>query len=112
MTPPHGDRYGMIFALPSTTLGSKPPPGFELWPHYCVIFILNQADSIFFCMIGKLHRFHCPCRGSLPKRSEQVEGRSIKPFEQVTLEPFERDHACVFGGYKMPHLLHTYGILL
>ena len=22
--------------------------------------------------------------------------------EQVTLEPFERDHACVIGGYRMP----------
>ncbi|KAK8967497.1 Mediator of RNA polymerase II transcription subunit 36a [Platanthera guangdongensis] len=26
----------------------------------------------------------------------------FKPSEQVTLEPFERDHACVVGGYRMP----------
>ncbi|KAG6753546.1 hypothetical protein POTOM_043616 [Populus tomentosa] len=26
----------------------------------------------------------------------------LKPTEQVTLEPFERDHACVVGGYRMP----------
>ncbi|KAF9672045.1 hypothetical protein SADUNF_Sadunf12G0113500 [Salix dunnii] len=26
----------------------------------------------------------------------------LKPSEQVTLEPFERDHACVVGGYRMP----------
>ncbi|KAL3726758.1 hypothetical protein ACJRO7_031626 [Eucalyptus globulus] len=27
---------------------------------------------------------------------------SREPFEQVTLEPFERDHACVVGGCRMP----------
>ncbi|KAK7267843.1 hypothetical protein RIF29_20522 [Crotalaria pallida] len=26
----------------------------------------------------------------------------FKPKEQVTLEPYERDHACVVGGYRMP----------
>jgi len=26
----------------------------------------------------------------------------FKPFEQVTLEPYERDHACVVGGYRVP----------
>lgn len=26
----------------------------------------------------------------------------FKPTEQVTLEPFERDHACVVGGYRVP----------
>ncbi|KAJ6417637.1 hypothetical protein OIU84_001093 [Salix udensis] len=26
----------------------------------------------------------------------------LKPSEQVTLEPFERDHPCVVGGYRMP----------
>lgn len=26
----------------------------------------------------------------------------LKPSEQVTLEPFERDHPRVVGGYRMP----------
>ncbi|KAB2616064.1 mediator of RNA polymerase II transcription subunit 36a-like [Pyrus ussuriensis x Pyrus communis] len=26
----------------------------------------------------------------------------LKPKQRVTLEPFERDHACVVGGYRMP----------
>ena len=26
----------------------------------------------------------------------------FKPYEQVTLEPYERDHACVIGGYRVP----------
>ncbi|XP_056174391.1 rRNA 2'-O-methyltransferase fibrillarin 2-like [Syzygium oleosum] len=33
---------------------------------------------------------------------KKLQAEQFKPFEQVTLEPFERDHACVVGGYRMP----------
>ncbi|XP_037451098.1 rRNA 2'-O-methyltransferase fibrillarin 1-like [Triticum dicoccoides] len=33
---------------------------------------------------------------------EKLKAGQFKPSEQVTLEPFERDHACVVGGYRMP----------
>ncbi|CAL0306006.1 unnamed protein product [Lupinus luteus] len=32
----------------------------------------------------------------------KLKADQFKPFEQVTLEPFERDHACVVGGYRVP----------
>ncbi|CAI8601743.1 unnamed protein product [Vicia faba] len=32
----------------------------------------------------------------------KLRADQFKPFEQVTLEPFERDQACVIGGYRMP----------
>ncbi|GAB4858301.1 fibrillarin [Ancistrocladus abbreviatus] len=33
---------------------------------------------------------------------KKLQQEQFKPFEQVTLEPFERDHACVVGAYRMP----------
>ncbi|CAE6236461.1 unnamed protein product [Arabidopsis arenosa] len=33
---------------------------------------------------------------------KKLQLEQFKPAEQVTLEPFERDHACVVGGYRMP----------
>ncbi|MQM22775.1 hypothetical protein Taro_055833, partial [Colocasia esculenta] len=33
---------------------------------------------------------------------KMLQGKQFKPAEQVTLEPFERDHACVVGGYRIP----------
>lgn len=33
---------------------------------------------------------------------KKLQQEQFKPREQVTLEPFERDHACVVGGYRMP----------
>ncbi|KAL1202879.1 rRNA 2'-O-methyltransferase fibrillarin 2 [Cardamine amara subsp. amara] len=33
---------------------------------------------------------------------KKLQLEQFRPAEQVTLEPFERDHACVVGGYRMP----------
>lgn len=33
---------------------------------------------------------------------KKLQREELKPAEQLTLEPFERDHACVVGGYRMP----------
>nr|XP_028956504.1 mediator of RNA polymerase II transcription subunit 36a-like [Malus domestica] len=33
---------------------------------------------------------------------ERMGAEQLKPKQRVTLEPFERDHACVVGGYRMP----------
>ncbi|KAK3037205.1 hypothetical protein RJ639_030098 [Escallonia herrerae] len=33
---------------------------------------------------------------------KKLQADQLKPKEQVTLEPFERDHACVVGEYRAP----------
>ncbi|PKI52081.1 hypothetical protein CRG98_027497 [Punica granatum] len=33
---------------------------------------------------------------------KKLQAEQFRPSKQVTLEPFERDHACVVGGYRMP----------
>jgi len=33
---------------------------------------------------------------------EKLKADQFKPAEQVTLKPYERDHAYVVGGYRMP----------
>ncbi|ESQ43272.1 hypothetical protein EUTSA_v10016049mg, partial [Eutrema salsugineum] len=33
---------------------------------------------------------------------KKLQAEGFKPAEQLTLEPFERGHACVVGGYRMP----------
>ncbi|GAB4826329.1 fibrillarin [Ancistrocladus abbreviatus] len=33
---------------------------------------------------------------------KKLQQEQFKPIEQVTLEPFERDHACVVGAYRVP----------
>mmetsp|Transcript_43277 Transcript_43277/g.169384 ORF Transcript_43277/g.169384 Transcript_43277/m.169384 type:complete len:217 (-) Transcript_43277:2623-3273(-) len=36
------------------------------------------------------------------KEVKKLQEEKFKPAEQITLEPYERDHAVVVGGYRMP----------
>ncbi|RAL40596.1 hypothetical protein DM860_006666 [Cuscuta australis] len=43
-----------------------------------------------------------PAEAVFAQEVKKLQAEQFKPMEQVTLEPFERDHACVVGGYRMP----------
>ncbi|KAJ8427947.1 hypothetical protein Cgig2_023242 [Carnegiea gigantea] len=43
-----------------------------------------------------------PAEAVFASEVKKLQQDQFKPMEQVTLEPFERDHACVVGGYRMP----------
>ncbi|KAF3432951.1 hypothetical protein FNV43_RR24053 [Rhamnella rubrinervis] len=43
-----------------------------------------------------------PAEAVFQQEVKKLQADQFKPFEQVTLEPFERDHACVVGGYRVP----------
>lgn len=39
---------------------------------------------------------------------KKMVGEKMKPQEQLTLEPYERDHAVVVGVYRYEELSNTY----
>ncbi|KAG6475672.1 hypothetical protein ZIOFF_061923 [Zingiber officinale] len=43
-----------------------------------------------------------PAEAVFAQEVKKLQAEQFKPSEQVTLEPFERDHACVVGSYRMP----------
>ncbi|XP_010940562.1 rRNA 2'-O-methyltransferase fibrillarin 1 [Elaeis guineensis] len=43
-----------------------------------------------------------PAEAVFAQEVKKLQAEQFNPKEQVTLEPFERDHACVLGGYRMP----------
>ncbi|CAB4290365.1 unnamed protein product [Prunus armeniaca] len=43
-----------------------------------------------------------PAEAVFQQEVKRLQADQFKPMEQVTLEPFERDHACVVGGYRVP----------
>ncbi|OVA18837.1 Fibrillarin [Macleaya cordata] len=43
-----------------------------------------------------------PAEAVFAQEVKKLQQDQFKPSEQVTLEPFERDHACVVGGYRVP----------
>lgn len=43
-----------------------------------------------------------PAEAVFQSEVKKLQLEQFRPAEQVTLEPFERDHACVVGTYRMP----------
>ncbi|KAJ8536800.1 hypothetical protein K7X08_035201 [Anisodus acutangulus] len=43
-----------------------------------------------------------PAEAVFAQEVKKLQADQFKPMEQVTLEPFERDHACVVGAYRVP----------
>ncbi|KAL6972039.1 rRNA 2'-O-methyltransferase fibrillarin 2 [Sarracenia purpurea var. burkii] len=43
-----------------------------------------------------------PAEAVFAQEVKKLQADQFKPIEQVTLEPFERDHACVVGAYRVP----------
>ncbi|CAN7109809.1 unnamed protein product [Brassica rapa subsp. narinosa] len=43
-----------------------------------------------------------PAEAVFQSEVKKLQQEQFKPAEQVTLEPFERDHACVVGTYRAP----------
>ena len=42
------------------------------------------------------------CKCSEPVLCQKMQAEKMKPIEQLTLEPYERDHAVVVGIYRPP----------
>lgn len=43
-----------------------------------------------------------PAEAVFREEAKKLQAEQFKPREQVTLEPYERDHACVIGAYRVP----------
>ncbi|KAK2458969.1 rRNA 2'-O-methyltransferase fibrillarin [Trifolium repens] len=43
-----------------------------------------------------------PAEAVFQSEVNKLKADEFRPIEQITLEPYERDHACVIGGYRMP----------
>merc|ERR1711937_266550 len=43
-----------------------------------------------------------PAEAVFAREVKKLQEEGFKPMQQLTLEPYERDHAIVCGGYRMP----------
>ena len=43
-----------------------------------------------------------PAEAVFAREVKKLQEENFRPTEQLTLEPYERDHAVVVGGYRMP----------
>lgn len=70
---------------------------------FCYIVCFN-IKSCFFLLLFQANCIDAtmPAEIVFSNEVKKLQADELKPAEQLTLEPFERDHACVVGGYRMP----------
>ncbi|WZZ71537.1 hypothetical protein YC2023_082907 [Brassica napus] len=65
---------------------------------------LLQFWSVFGCFSKMANCIDAtmPAKTVFSNKVKKLQADELKPAEQITLEPYERDHACVVGGYHVP----------
>jgi len=77
-------------------------------PDQARIFALNAQSFLktegFFVMSIKANCIDstAPAEVVFAKEVKKLQEEKFKPHEQITLEPYERDHAVVIGQYRPP----------
>ena len=64
---------------------------------YCNLSMLYMQNLQASCIDSTV-----PAEAVFASEVSKLQAEQFKPMEQVTLEPFERDHACVVGAYRVP----------
>lgn len=64
---------------------------------------------IFYCLLHILFKANCvdstaPPEAVFASEVKKLQQEKIKPLEQITLEPYERDHAVVTGQFRKDDL--------
>ncbi|CAF1898663.1 unnamed protein product [Brassica oleracea var. botrytis] len=73
--------------------------------------LVSMVDVIF-ADVAQPYQANC-IDGTMPAETvfsnevKKLQADELKPAEQITLEPYERDHACVVGGYRVPRKQKT-----
>lgn len=63
---------------------------------------MNKNIYDFVCYKANCIDSTVPAEAVFAQEVKKLQAEQFKPAEQVTLEPFERDHACVVGAYRQP----------
>ncbi|KAG5409418.1 hypothetical protein IGI04_005737 [Brassica rapa subsp. trilocularis] len=65
-------------------------------------FFLKAGGHYMISIKAKCIDATMPAETVFSNEVKKLQADELKPAEQITLEPYERDHACVVGGYRMP----------
>ncbi|XWS48464.1 hypothetical protein CRYUN_Cryun13aG0079700 [Craigia yunnanensis] len=77
-------------------------PRYNISLHRYSVFVEDSDSPTLQLKIANCIDSTVPAEAVFQSEVKKLQQKQFKPFEKVTLEPFERDHTCVVGGYRMP----------
>ncbi|CAA7059524.1 unnamed protein product [Microthlaspi erraticum] len=98
----HPSRYRMIVSMVDVIFSDVAQPDQARILALNASFFLKTGGHFMISIKASCIDSTVPAEAVFSSEVKKLQQEDFKPAEQVTLEPFERDHACVIGGYRMP----------
>ncbi|KAL8171520.1 hypothetical protein V2J09_023324 [Rumex salicifolius] len=98
----HPSKYRMLVSMVDVIFADVAQPDQARIVALNASFFLKAGGHFVISIKANCIDSTSPAEAVFASEVKKLQQAEFKPMEQVTLEPFERDHACVVGGYRMP----------
>ncbi|CAN6879775.1 unnamed protein product [Brassica oleracea] len=98
----HPAKYRMLVAMVDVIFADVAQPDQARIVALNANFFLKTGGHFVISIKANCIDSTVPAEAVFQSEVKKLQQEQFKPAEQVTLEPFERDHACVVGTYRAP----------
>ncbi|CDY27064.1 BnaA02g10840D [Brassica napus] len=98
----HPAKYRMLVSMVDVIFADVAQPDQARIVGLNASFFLKAGGHYMISIKAKCIDATMPAETVFSNEVKKLQADELKPAEQITLEPYERDHACVVGGYRMP----------
>ena len=98
----HPQRYRMLVGMVDTVFADVAQPDQARIVALNASYFLKAGGNFIISIKANCIDSTAPAEAVFAREVKKLQQEGFKPSEQLTLEPYERDHAIVVGGYRMP----------
>jgi rRNA 2'-O-methyltransferase fibrillarin len=98
----HPLKYRMLMGMVDTIFADVAQPDQARIVGLNAHYFLKNGGNFVISIKASCIDSTAPAEAVFAREVKKLQGEQLKPQEQLTLEPYERDHAVVVGIYRPP----------
>lgn len=98
----HPQRYRMLMGMVDTVFADVAQPDQARIVALNASYFLKAGGNFVISIKATCIDSTAPAEAVFAREVKTLQAEGFKPTEQLTLEPYERDHAIVVGSYRVP----------
>lgn len=98
----HPQRYRMLVGMVDTVFADVAQPDQARIVALNASYFLKAGGNFVISIKANCIDSTVPAEAVFAREVKTLQAEGFKPTEQLTLEPYERDHAIVVGAYRVP----------
>ena len=98
----HPQKYRMLVGMVDTIFADVAQPDQARIVALNAQYFLKPGGNFIISIKANCIDSTAPAEHVFAKEVQKLQAENFKPLEQLTLEPYERDHAIVTGSYRAP----------